>query len=317
MSSFKVLFIQQSEVEDSLFQYAVIASRYREQWLYCRHKERTTWEIPGGHREEGESIEQTARRELQEETGAVDFELRPVSAYGVDRDGKCSYGMLYFANVGNLEMLNDKTEIGEVRSFEIPPTDLTYPDIQPELHERVQAWLNLQTNADELWDVYDENRNLTGRLHRRGNPLSKGDYHISVHVWMQNRNGEFLLTKRSPNKGFPNMWETTGGSALAGDDSLTAALREVREETGLNLQPENGKCVISRIYDECFCDVWLFRQDFDLKEVVLLEGETCDAKYASIKEIQEMLKDGIFIAYAYWEELMKIIEKENETYDPS
>ena len=113
------------------------------------------------------------------------------------------------------------------------------------------------------------------------------------------------------------MWESTGGSALAGDDSLTAALREVREETGLILEPENGKCVISRIYGECFCDVWLFYQDFDLKDVVLLEGETCEAEYASVKEIRQMLKEGTFIDYAYLEELMEIIEREVIQYDPT
>ena len=84
------------------------------------------------------------------------------------------------------------------------------------------------------------------------------------------------------------MWECTGGSALAGDDSLTAAMREVREETGLILHPENGKCVISFLRDECFVDIWLFVQDFDLSEVTLLEGETCDAMYATADDLRQL-----------------------------
>jgi len=168
----------------------------------------------------------------------------------------------------------------------------------------VQEWLNLQSNADELWDVYDENRNLTGRLHRRGDPMPKGDYHLSVHIWMLNNEGKFLLTKRTANKGFPLMWESTGGSALAGDDSLSAAIREVKEETGLMLDPQKGQCLISGRGKDAFFDVWLFRQDFNLEDVVFLEGETCGAMYASVDEIRKMAKDGTMVPYGYLEELL-------------
>ena len=98
---------------------------------------------------------------------------------------------------------------------------------------------------DELWDILDRNRQTTGRLHRRGDTLPEGDFHLTVHIWMRRSDGMFLLTKRSPNKTFPLLWETTAGSAIAGDDSLSAALREVREETGLILKPENGKLMFT------------------------------------------------------------------------
>ncbi|MBR5797799.1 MAG: NUDIX domain-containing protein, partial [Clostridia bacterium] len=75
----------------------------------------------------------------------------------------------------------------------------------------------------------DENRRPTGRTHLRGVPLPTGDYHLVVLVLLQNDQGECLITRRAPNKGYPNMWEFTGGSALAGDDSLHAALREAKE----------------------------------------------------------------------------------------
>ena len=306
----EVTFCKAGAVDDSLLKFAVIAARYENRWVFCRHKERSTWEIPGGHRESGETIEETAARELREETGAVYAEITPVGVYSVVRDGVDSYGMLFFARITAMGELSEESEIGETGLFEIIPEELTYPDIQPRLYDRVQGWLNFQTNADELWDVYDENRNLTGRLQRRGGMLEGGNYHLVVHVWTRNSRGEFLLTKRSPNKGFPLMWEATGDSALAGDDSLTAAVREVREETGVEQDPTAGRCVITYRRDNYFCDVWLFRHEFDLNAVTLLEGETCDKMRADAAMIRTMYEEGKLVPYRYLTELLEIAAKE-------
>ena len=101
------------------------------------------------------------------------------------------------------------------------------------------------------------------------------------------------------------MWECTGGSAVTGDDSITAAIREVKEETGLDAKPENGKCLFTLTRDDSICDVWLFRQDFDIRNVVLQENETTDAKYATVDDIRRMIGDGVFIAFHYIEELFQ------------
>ncbi len=159
----------------------------------------------------------------------------------------------------------------------------------------------------ELWDIYDENRNLTGRTHRRGDALQPGDYHLVVHVWIQNSKGNFLLTKRTPNKHFPNMWEATGGSALVGDTSLDAALREVLEETGLSLDPGKGSCLLSYRREDNFSDIWLFRQEFDLSEIVFQEGETCGAMYASKAEVLAMRDEGTLVPFRYLDELMAML----------
>ncbi len=290
--------------DDETLRYAVIAARYEGKWVFCRHKERSTWEIPGGHREPGEKILDTAKRELYEETGATEADIRPVEVYGVERGGVVTYGMLCFAEIRKLDQLPEESEIGEIILEEKLPKELTYPAIQPHLHERVQAWLNLQSNAGELWDIYDENRVLTGRTHRRGEPLAAGDYHLVVDVWVRNANGEFLVTKRSSNKGFPNLWECSGGSALAGDNSLTAALRELREETGLQADPECGQLWKTERRERDFHDIWLFRQDFALEEVVLQEGETCDAAYVTAEELLQMWKDGRTVPLRYLEEFL-------------
>ena len=95
--------------EDKLLKFAVIISKTDGKWVFCKHKERNTYEVPGGHREEGETILEAAKRELCEETGAVSYELKPVCVYSVtgknrvNQTGEESFGMLYFANIYEFE----------------------------------------------------------------------------------------------------------------------------------------------------------------------------------------------------------------------
>ena len=169
----------------------------------------------------------------------------------------------------------------------------------------VNAWLNRQSAAGELWDVYDENRRPTGRLHPRGESLKPGDYHLVVHVWIRDSLGRYLFTRRSPNKGYGGLWESPGGAAQAGDDSLGACLREIREETGLTLEPELGRIVESYRGDHYFCDVWLFKQDFSLEDVVLQAGETCDCRYACREEVLELHRQGLFVPFEHLESVLE------------
>lgn len=133
----KVTFYDTSEISDDILKFAVIMAHYDNKWILCRHKERSTWEIPGGHREPDENIHDTAKRELYEETGATEFELKTVCIYGVTKDDVTTYGLLCFAEVKTLDSLSPETEIGEIGLFDILPENLTYPTIQPSLFEKV------------------------------------------------------------------------------------------------------------------------------------------------------------------------------------
>lgn len=126
------------EVKDELLKFAVIISKSGGKWVFCKHKERDTYEVPGGHREEGEDILTAAKRELQEETGAKAFRIEPVCVYSVigknrvNDTGEEMYGMLYFADIQEFEE-ELHSEMEKIFLMEDLPEKWTYPLIQPEL----------------------------------------------------------------------------------------------------------------------------------------------------------------------------------------
>jgi len=285
--------VQLNELKDYTF--VVVFCRYREKWLYCRLDGSDTYGTAGGHIEPGESPLEAAKRELFEETGALRYDIEPTFDYSVEQHSGYTTGQVFLAHIHELGELGN-FEIAEVKLFEAMPEKMRFPMILPVIYKRMQIWLNLMSAKDEIWDVYDSGRNLTGRTHRRIDyPMPKGFYHLVIFAWLRNSKGEILISKRAPNKGYPNLWESTGGSAVAGDDSMAAAVREVKEELGLDADPEKGKLILSDISEDAFFDVWLFDQDFDINDVVLQENETVDAKYATLDEIEGMIKNGEFI----------------------
>lgn len=130
-------------IADELLKFAVIISKTNGKWVFCKHKERDTYEVPGGRREVGESILETAKRELVEETGAVDFDMKPICVYSVkgkirvnENENDESFGMLYFADIYSFREIN--SEIEKILITDTLVKDWTYPLIQPKLIEEAK-----------------------------------------------------------------------------------------------------------------------------------------------------------------------------------
>ncbi len=118
------------------FKFVVIVTKYQGKWVFVKHRKRDTWEIPGGHIDEGETPDEAASRELMEETGAVKFQIKPFCDYSVSMGDKFGVSRLYFATIDEIGPLPE-SEIGEVAFFDAIPDKLTHAEIQPILFKAV------------------------------------------------------------------------------------------------------------------------------------------------------------------------------------
>ena len=143
----------------------------------------------------------------------------------------------------------------------------------------------------EYNDIYDRNRKRTGRLHLRGTRWRRGEFGLIVCVWVYDGKGKLLLTRRAPEKSFPGTWENSGGAAKAGESSRQAIVRELLEETGIRGKPEDFELLESRRDRDAFFDFYCLKNDTPIEEVVLQEGETTAAKWATFEEVHEMIKN--------------------------
>ena len=152
----------------------------------------------------------------------------------------------------------------------------------------------------EIGDLYNEHRELTGRDHIRGEEVPQGFYHLVVHIWIRNSRGEYLISQRSADRpAYPLMWECVGGSVTKGEDSLTGALRETKEEVGLSLSPEDGKLVYSvvgRVVNGVkfsdIVDVWLFEYDGPVPLEQATTKEVAQTVWMTKKQIRELYDTG-------------------------
>ena len=157
----------------------------------------------------------------------------------------------------------------------------------------------------ELWDIYDKNKQPTGRTMVRNDWCLKDDeYHLSVLGVLVREDGRVLITQRVMSKQWAaGWWEVPGGGVRAGETSREAVCREVQEETGIDVR--KAPCELFMTYhrenpgqgDNYFVDVYRFRLHFEEKDIHLQEEETLAYEIADVKRIEELARQGIFLHY--------------------
>ena len=144
----------------------------------------------------------------------------------------------------------------------------------------------------EFNDIYDENRNLTGRTHRRGTPWQPGEYGLVVCVWVYDGRGHLLLTRRAKEKSFAGTWENSGGAARAGETSRQAIVRELYEETGIQAEEEEFELLSTQRDRNTFYDFYCLKRQVRLKDIRLQPGETDDVMWASFGKVRWVVRTG-------------------------
>lgn len=144
----------------------------------------------------------------------------------------------------------------------------------------------------EYNDIYDRNRNLTGRVHVRGSQWKFGEYGLVVCVWVYDGEGNLLLTRRAPGKSFAGTWENSGGAAQAGENSRQAVVRELFEETGIRAEEAEFELLSSERHRNTHYDFYCLKRKVPLEQIVLQPGETDGVRWASIDQVRSMVKEG-------------------------
>ena len=143
----------------------------------------------------------------------------------------------------------------------------------------------------EFNDIYDKDRNLTGRIHRRGTPWKKGEYGLVVCVWVYDGKGKVLMTRRAPGKTVAGTWENSGGAAQAGETSRQAIVRELREETGIRAKEAEFELLDTHRDRICHYDFYCLHRQTPLSEIVLQPGETDAVKWVTFPEVHQMIEN--------------------------
>lgn len=146
----------------------------------------------------------------------------------------------------------------------------------------------------EIVDKFNNKRQPLNKITERYEKID-GEYKLSMHVWIQNDKGEFLIQKRSPlKKVFPNYWSITGGGVDSGENTLDTVYRECKEELGINVKEENLELVLSFKRNFDFVDIYLLKQNIELNQIIMQEEEVSDVKWVTINEIKNMIKTNEF-----------------------
>ncbi|MBQ9032245.1 MAG: NUDIX hydrolase [Parasporobacterium sp.] len=158
----------------------------------------------------------------------------------------------------------------------------------------------------EYWDIYNEQKQLTGRQMKRNDwNMKPGDYHLTVLGVIRRPDGRFLITRRVMSKSWaPGWWEVSGGGVKAGETSEEAVRREILEETGVDVSNAPGGYLFSykrenpQEKDNYFVDIYRFEMDLTEADITILPEEACEFRFATPGEIRGLADQGIFLHYA-------------------
>lgn len=171
----------------------------------------------------------------------------------------------------------------------------------------------------EVWDVYNEYKELTGRTAKSNSELSDKEYHLIVNVWIYNSKGEFLVQKRSMNKdGYPGLYAAHGGSVLSGESSVDGAVREVYEEIGISINRQELLLVESMLWNNGIFDNYIVRSEIDIDMTRIDANEVEEVKWMTIEEVESSMTKGTFIDYLgfygkeYFERLRELMVTTNK-----
>lgn len=310
-------------VDDSLLKFAVIISQSNGKWVFCKHKERDTYEAPGGHREVGEDILETAKRELQEETGAIQFDIKPICVYSVtgknsvNETGEETFGLLCFAEItefsGKLE-----SEIEKVELMDELPESWTYPMIQPKLIEKYlqierqyysQIQLAAKQTIEYIKNIIKPGMNLLEiRKLCEGKLLELGA--DSFWYWDV---GAFVFAGDETTVSVSGKQYVTSDRVIGNNDIITidlspqvgniwGAIREAKEEVGVDLIPKSGqvlftktrKIIDGKIFNDIM-DVWLFEYDGEVDLGNATTDEVAQVAWMNREQIKELLDANMFV----------------------
>ena len=165
----------------------------------------------------------------------------------------------------------------------------------------------------EKWDILDRDGKPTGRTTLRGRCILKnGEYHLVIHIWILSSDGKFLIQRRSDTKQLmPGEWAATGGAAVSGEDSFSAASRELFEEMGIPSDRKTLKKLLRIKRRNSLLDIWMITVDIPAKELTLQKSEVSEAKWITKEELCDMIKQGQFHNYGkeYFDRVFEKIEE--------
>lgn len=164
----------------------------------------------------------------------------------------------------------------------------------------------------EIWDILNENGDATGKTTVRGKCFLKpGEYHLVVHIWIVSPDGRILIQRRSDSKKLmPGEWAATGGAAISGESSFSAAKRELFEELGICSDETTLKKIFRLKRRNSLLDVWAITCEIEKQNLTLQKTEVAEAKWVTDTELKKMIKDGLFHNYGK-EYFDKVFEKIN------